>query len=193
MIDENSTLEDVCFEISSALDRHSITGVLTGGSAATVYAPDVYTSYDADFVLTSYPERKRLERALAEIGYLPSVMAGMYEHSRTAYTLDFPAGPLAVGGDYIRETTMLEKGNLRLRILTATDCVRDRLAGFYHWDDYTSLNAAVGVARAHRDRIDFDRLQEWSQRESGPPPTDYGIKYTEFLRRLEEPSTRGNS
>jgi len=192
MIDEHSTPEDVCFEISSALDRHSITGVITGGSAATVYAPDAYTSYDVDFVLTSYPERKRQERALAEIRYFPSVMVGMYEHSRTAYTLDFPSGPLAVGGDYIQETTTLEKGDLHLRILTATDCVRDRLAGFYHWDDYTSLNAAVGVASAHRDRIDFDRLQEWTERESGPPPTDYEIKYTEFLRRLEEPNTNGS-
>ena len=76
MIDENSTLEDVCFEVSSALERHSITGVLTGGSAATIYVPDVYTSYDADFVLTSYPERERLELALAEIGYVRSVVGG---------------------------------------------------------------------------------------------------------------------
>ena len=184
MIDENSTLEDVCFEVSTALDRHSITGVLTGGSAATVYAPNVYTSYDADFVLTSYPERQRLAQALAEIGYLPSACPGMYEHLKTVYTLDFPAGPLSVGGDYVHETTTLERDDLHLRILTVTDCVRDRLSGFYYWDDYTSLNAAVGVAQAHRDRIDFNRLREWTERESGSPPTDYGTRYAEFLKRL---------
>jgi hypothetical protein len=193
VIDENSTLEDVCFAVSSALDKHSITGVLTGGSAATIYAPDVYTSYDADFVLTSYPERSRLEQALAEVGYVRSVVAGMYEHPRTVYTLDFPRGPLAVGGDYIHETATLERGDLRLRLLTATDCVRDRLAAFYYWNDYTSLNAAVGVTRAHRHRIDFDVLQAWTERESGPPPTDYETKYAEFLRRLEEPATRGGT
>lgn len=184
MIDENSSLEDVCFEVSSALDRHSIVGVLTGGSAATVYAPDVYMSYDADFVLTSYPERQRLEKAVGEIGYVPSACPGMYEHPKTVYTLDFPSGPLSVGGDYVHETTTLERDGLRLRILTVTDCVRDRLAGFYYWNDYTSLNAAVGVARAHRDRIDFDRLREWTERESGPLPTDYKPRYAEFLKRL---------
>jgi hypothetical protein len=65
MINEDSTLEDVCFEVCTALDGHSITAVLTGGSAATVYAPDVYTSYDADFVLTGHPERDRLKKGFS--------------------------------------------------------------------------------------------------------------------------------
>jgi len=180
----------VCFEVCSALDGHSITGVLTGGSAATIYAPDVYMSYDADSVLTNFQERGHLEQALAGIGYVPSVVVGMYQHPKTVFTLDFPRGPLAVGGDYIHETTTLERGDLRLRILTATDCVRDRLAASYHWNDFTSLNAAVGVARAHRDRIDFSRLREWTERESGPPPVDYESKYAEFLKRVEETPTR---
>ncbi len=183
MIDKHSTLEDVCFEVSSALDRYSITGVLTGGSAATVYAPNVSTSYDADFVLTNFPERQSLEQALAEVGYVRSACAGMYEHPKTICTLDFPAGPLSVGGEYIHETNTLEKGDLRLRILTVTDCVRDRLGGYYYWNDYTSLAAAVGVARAHRDQIDFERLSEWTER-GGGASTDYVSKYAEFLKRL---------
>ena len=35
MIDETSTLEDVCFGVASVLDRCSIEAVLTGDSAAT--------------------------------------------------------------------------------------------------------------------------------------------------------------
>lgn len=52
MIDHTSSLEDVCFEVADALNRYSIQAVLTGGSAATLYAPDVYASLDADFVLS---------------------------------------------------------------------------------------------------------------------------------------------
>jgi hypothetical protein len=185
VIDENSTLEDVCFEVATALDRRSIQGVLTGGSAATVYAPDVYTSMDADFVLTNYPQRRQLEAALTEIGFEPSATRGMFEHPRTTFTLDFPKAPLAVGGDYIHETAVLERGIMKLRILTPTDCVRDRLSHFYHWDDYTALNAAVGVARSHRARIDFPSLRVWTERESGPPPADHRPKLEEFLRRLD--------
>lgn len=185
MIDDKSSLEDVCFVISSVLERYSIVAVLTGGSAATIYAPAVYTSYDADFVLTNYPERERLDKALAEIGYVRSNVPGMYEHPATPYTLDFPRGPLAVGGDYVHETSVLERGDQRLRILTVTDCIRDRLAAFYHWDDYTSLKAAVGVARAHRDRVNLERLSEWTERKSNVPSADFSKKYAEFLRRVE--------
>jgi hypothetical protein len=183
MIDEHSSLNDACFEVSAALERHGIHAVLTGGSAATVYAPEYYTSLDADFVLTNFHGRKELDAALAEIGYVPSHTVGMYEHGRSAFTLDFPKGPLAVGGDYIHETVVLEKESLRLRILTVTDCVRDRLSAFYHWGDFTALKAAVGVAKKHRDKVDFERIRVWTKRESGPPPLDFLTKYDEFLRR----------
>ncbi len=184
MIDESSSLKDVCFEVAAALDRASIQGVLTGGSAASVYAPDAYTSMDADFVLTNLPRRQKLEAALAEIGYIPSATRGMFEHPRTRFTIDFPKAPLAVGGDYVHETETLVLGAIKLRILTPTDCVRDRLAHFYYWDDYTALNAAVGVARAHRKRIDFSTLRKWTERESGPPPQNHQLKFEEFLRRI---------
>jgi hypothetical protein len=190
VIDESSTLEDVCFEVGSALDRFSIRGVLTGGSAAAVYASAVYTSLDADFVLANSPERKQIEAALAEVGYAPSAAAGTYEHPRSKFTIDFPKGPLAVGGDYVKETAVLERGAMRLRILTPTDCVRDRLAAFYYWNDYTSLNAAVGVARAHVDQIDFALLREWTEREGGPPPLDFGPKFKEFLKRVGLPNDK---
>lgn len=54
MITENSTLEDVCFEVATALEDANLPAVLVGGSAATVYAPEQYTSYDADFVLLNW-------------------------------------------------------------------------------------------------------------------------------------------
>ena len=183
MIDEHSSLKDVCFGVSAALERHGIHAVLTGGSAATVYAPEYYTSLDVDFVLTNFHGRKELDAALAEIGYVPSARLGMYEHGRSPFTVDFPKGPLAVGGDYIHETAVLEKDSLRLRILTVTDCVRDRLSGFYHWNDLTALKAAVGVAKKHREKVDFKRLKEWTERE-GAPPRDFLTKYDEFLRRV---------
>jgi hypothetical protein len=184
MIDENSTLEDVCFAVAAVLDRFSIRGVLTGGSAATIYAPQVYASMDADFVLVDLVERERLREALASVGFVPSASAGMFEHARCRYTVDFPKGPLAVGGDYIHETATIQRGDVSLRILTPTDCVRDRLAHFYHWDDYTALNAAVGVARSQREHVDLSKLREWTEREVGPGAADRRSKFQEFLNRL---------
>lgn len=186
MIDRNSSLEDICFAVSTALDKCDIEGVLTGGSAAAVYAPDVNTSMDADFVLDEKPSRAILFQALGELGFAPSPSAGMFEHPDSEFTIDFPSGPLAVGGEYILKTTTLVRGDLRLRILMPVDCVRDRLAHFYHWNDYHALAAAVAVARAHCRSNDFVELEAWTDRESSPGK-NFRSKYAEFQRRIQQP------
>jgi hypothetical protein len=187
LIDRSSSLEDICFAVAAALDKYAIKGVLTGGSAAALYAPEVNTSMDADFVLTEKPSRAILNQALGELGFLPSHNAGMFEHPDSEFTIDFPSGPLAVGGEYIRKTATLVRGDLCLRILIPVDCVRDRLAHFYHWNDYHALAAAVVVARAHCDSNDFLELQEWTRRESSPHK-DFWTKYEEFQRRVQQPA-----
>jgi hypothetical protein len=184
VIEKDSSLTDVCFAVAAAFELFSIAAVLTGGSAATVYAPEAYTSLDADFVLANDAKGDKLREALATIGFVPSAARGMYEHPRTHFTLDFPKGPLAVGGDYVRETATLERDGVRLHILTVTDCVRDRLAHFYFWNDYSALSAAVGVARAQRKDVRIERLREWTERESGAGPAQYRPKFQEFLDRL---------
>ncbi|MFY9779018.1 MAG: hypothetical protein WAJ85_00735 [Candidatus Baltobacteraceae bacterium] len=51
MITKESTLADVCCAVSAALESHGMSAILTGGSAAALYAPQSYLSYDADFIL----------------------------------------------------------------------------------------------------------------------------------------------
>ena len=63
-----------------------------------------------------------------------------------------------------------------LRILTPTDCVVDRLAGFYHWNDEQCMEQAVAVASRHP--VDLDRIRNWSARESSSQ------RFKEFLARL---------
>lgn len=147
--------------------------------------PSARATFDAfpGLIVTNFPEREQLQRALAEIGFAPSRTLGMFEHPHSNFTIDFLKGPLAVGGDYIHETVTLERGAMRLRILTPTDCVRDRLAHFYHWDDYTALEAAVGVAQSHRQSIDVSTLRAWTEREGGIGSVDHRPKFQEFLHR----------
>ena len=68
MIDKNSTLEDVCFAVSGALSAHDMVAVLTGGSAAALYAPQRYMSYDADFVLEADEPLEAIALALETLG-----------------------------------------------------------------------------------------------------------------------------
>ncbi len=154
MITPTSTLDDVCFAVADALEKHGISGVLTGGSAAAVYAPQEYTSADADFVLDNEDPLSDVAMALHGIGFERVERSRMFSHPTCSFTVEFPAGPLAVGGSYVRETRVLERSGIRLRILTRTDCVRDR------------LNAAVAVAAQDVGDIDMALIRKWTLGES---------------------------
>ena len=69
-----------------------------------------------------------------------------------------------------------------LRLLEPTECVMDRLAGFYHWDDPQCLDQAVAVARRHA--IDLARVEAWSRRERAL------AKFQVFRDRLRGPPPR---
>jgi hypothetical protein len=177
VITHKSTLADVCFAAARALEVQGITAVLTGGSAATLYAPHVYTSHDADFVLERDESVDEITGALLSIGYRRETKSRIFVHPDTVFTIDFPRGPLAVGGDYVHDVAILTD-DTRLRILSPTDCVRDRLGHFYHWDDFTALGAAVGVAKAHVEDVNMDVLRSWSKRK------DKLEQFAEFERRI---------
>lgn len=156
-------------------------GILTGGSAATIYAPDAYLSSDADFVMLDDESLDDIAAVLHALGFEREGRSRTFSHPESQFTLDFPKGPLAVGGEYVRETHVVEREGVRLRILTRTDCIRDRLAHFYHWNDYTALNAAVAVASASLDEVNMEAIEQWTTRESEA----FAGKFQEFKRRLE--------
>jgi len=180
VIDETSTLEDVCFAVSSALVAGNMPAVLTGGSAAAVYAPHAYQSLDADFILDGDEPLEAVANVLERLSFRRSGRSRIFTHPRSTFTVDFPKGPLAVGGDYVLERNTLHRGDQQLSILTPVDCIRDRLAHFFFWDDFTALGAAVAVARAHANADDIEHIRRWSERESPA----FTKKFAEFARRL---------
>ena len=63
----------------------------------------------------------------------------------------------------------LETGNIS--IISATDCIKDRLAAYYHWGDRQSLLQAEWVAQLQD--VDLDEIRRWSKGEG---------KITEFKK-----------
>lgn len=172
-------LEDVAYLVCSTLTSCGITAVLTGGSAATYYAPKAYQSHDLDFVLQFASQDMRCQgaAALKALGY--SELGGTYRHPSNRFTLEFPPGPLAIGDDLIKTWETFHKRKLMLHVLTATDCVRDRLLWFYlQPTDRSSLAAAVGVASAQS--INLRLIEQWSRRGG------FADKLFEFKRLLNK-------
>ncbi len=55
----------------------------------------------------------------------------------------------------------IEVGTGLLRIISPTDCVKDRLAAYYRRNDLQCLEQAVLVAEAKA--IDLDEVERWSR------------------------------
>jgi hypothetical protein len=159
----SSTFEDVAFAVCTALDRSGVTAVLTGGGAATIYAPAAYQTRDLDFILQFASEPS--QEPLLEIGFRRTKNAAIYSHPALPYTLEFPPGPLAVGADVVAAWSTVKRDGEILYILSPTDCVRDRLAAAIHWNDLSSIRQAAEVAKLHH--VDLKLVEQWCEHEGG--------------------------
>jgi hypothetical protein len=174
-VEPTDDLTTVAFKVCTALGRHGVHAVLTGGSAATVYAPNRYQSRDVDFIARFVARRAVVEEALAAIGYRRE--GRIYRSERQMVTVDFPDEEILIGSDHVRRFSTLHRDSFVLHVLTPTDSVRDRLCSFFWYRDVSALHAAIGVAQ--HQAVDLDEIAAWARREGEER------QCTEFLARLD--------
>lgn len=145
--------------IDGHLKRNGIDVVLSGGSCVSIYTENKYASLDLDFIEFGSVSRRKLKKVLQEIGFYEKNR--YFISSETDIFLEFPSGPPSVGKEPIKEVIVLNFPTGELRIISPTDCVKDRLAAYYHWGDRQSLEQAVLVAKDNK--IDLDELERWSK------------------------------
>jgi hypothetical protein len=147
--------------VATHLRSCGIDVILTGGSCVTIYSSSRYTSFDLDFIAGRGATGKKIKAALHYLGFREKNR--YFVHPDSGYFVEFPSGPLAVGDEPVGEVVELEYATGRLRLISPTDCVKDRLAGFYHWKDLQCLEQAVLVV-ADND-VDLDEIERWSKHE----------------------------
>lgn len=161
-IASTTSLRELAFIVCTVLEREGTTAVLSGGSAATIYSAEAYSSRDLDFVLTFGGSNS--SKPLSDLGY--KLRNHFYEHPNTTFTLDFPPGPLMIGSDVDIEWDTLHDDEERvLHIIKPTDSVLDRLVAYVHWKERASLVSAATVAVAIGDDLDWDRIESWCEHE----------------------------
>jgi hypothetical protein len=163
-ITEATSIEELAVIISEALEAAGITATLSGGDAVSIYSHNQYMSHDLDFVTSADP--KSLLMAIAPLGFVQGSTKRLYEHPRTTWLVEFPAGPLAFGDLYIgdpRSIDSLLTVHGSLRVITPTLCVIDRLAAYFHHCDRQCWDQAVMVCRSHS--IDWDAIVSWAENE----------------------------
>lgn len=159
-ISEMSAGELAAF-IYSHPKEHGIEVVLSGGACVTIYSENKYISQDLDFIESGNTPRRKLKKVLGDIGFVEENR--YFKHPETSFFLEFPSGPLAVGREPVKETILLQFSTGALKIISPTDCVKDRLAGYYHWGDRQSLEQAIMVFK--NNTVDLCEVERWSKAE----------------------------
>ena len=148
---------------------------MSGGGAVQIYSNGLYVSRDLDFV--SPAPAKEIARVVKALGFEPA-SGRHFVHPTCPFTLEFPPWPLAVGHALIHEWAGLSVAHGVIQMVTATQCVMDRLAAFYFWKDRQALDQAIAVARVHP--IDLDAVRRWSKAEG------QDVAFEEFARNCEQ-------
>jgi len=176
LIREQTALEEVATLVCTRLDEHGISVVLSGGAVVSIYSDNEYLSYDLDFIPTGLA--RRVDQAMESLDFIKEQRH--WRHPRSRYWVEFPAGPVAIGDEIIRNFADRRSSAGVLRLLHPTECVMDRLAWYIHNSDRQCLEQAIQVARRHR--IDLTRIERWADAVR-PLGTD---RYQEFVARLRE-------
>ena len=169
-----STIE-IASHICQQLLDIDIKTTLSGGFCVEIYSFGEYTSMDIDLIDQSIFKHKEIKKKMKELGFIEE--GKHFRHPDMKYTVEFPASPLAIGNELVKEISEIETEYGVLRLITPTDSVKDRLIAYYAWNDDRSLEQAILVA-IHND-IDLDNIRAWSEREREIE------KYKHFLKEYE--------
>ena len=159
------TEEELWKYVASHLAKNGIDTILVGGAVVAVYTQGAYRSGDLDLVLLTYLNDK-LPRVMKEVGF--EVTRGRhYQHPKCKHLIiDFASGPPGLGEDHEITPAEVKAGGQTIKIYSPTDCIRDRLASFIHFNARDCLDQAVLVAQ----KCPFDRskVKKWCLAEGSP-------------------------
>ena len=185
MITEKTSLTELATIVSAALERQGIIATLSGGAAVSIYTDNRYVSEDLDFVTIALV--KQLKMALEPLGFehTGQPRLSVFDHPKARWYLEFPPAPISFGGTYVdpSQCALIETGAGKLRIITPTHSIMDRLVAAAAWNEPQSLEQALLVADHQKGKIGWQQLDEFVIRE--------GIggdkEVHEFYRKISRP------
>ena len=166
-------------ELSASVQTHlkkaGIDVVLSGGSTATIYSENKYISKNLDLVNVYAANRRNIKDMMSELDFREE--GRYFTHAETKLFIEFPAGPLAIDEEPVKEIVEREVTTGTLRIISPTDCVKDRLAAYYHWNDKQCLIQAKFVSQTQD--VNLEEVRAWSERKG------MQVKFEEIKEQLK--------
>ena len=159
----NMSRADLAAFVQEHLRAKGIDVVLCGGACISIYSQGKYLSMDLDMIHTGLmaPKRSLIREVMKKMGF--SEDGRHFKHPDTKLFVEFPKGPPAVGEEPVKEIRERREATGILKIISPTDCVKDRLTWFYHDHDQQCLEQAVLVVQ--ENQIDLKEVERWSEGE----------------------------
>jgi hypothetical protein len=174
---KDMSMEELGAFVCTALGKEGIDTVLSGGCCVEIYSHGRYTSDDIDLIDRFNGGHRKIKAVMEKLGFKEHKMKRYFVHDETALFIEFPRGPLGVGDAPVKDIASRKSETGTLKLLTPTDCIKDRLAGYYYWDDEQNLEQALWVA--NENDFDMDAIEEWSKSEGMLE------KFKIFLKRVD--------
>ena len=168
------SISDLAALVTNKFAEHNIKTILVGGACVAIYSNNRYLSYDLDCV--TFETKGKIRKALAELGFEPK--GKYFARADCPYFIEFVSPPVAVGQELIRKFKSLPTPFGQIVLLTPTDCVKDRLASFFHWQDKQALEQALMVFQDQE--VDLQDIENWAKTEN------HLNKFKEFIKELKK-------
>jgi hypothetical protein len=156
---QNMTLAELAAYVQSQLRAEGIDVVLSGGATVSLYSSNKYVSKDVDLINVGFAKRSKVRVVMEDAGFHET--GRYFEHPDAKFLIEFPDGPLSVGEEPVKEISEIKLSTGNLRVISPTDCVKDRLCAFYFWNDQQGLAQAILVAK--KQKVDLDEVKRWSK------------------------------
>lgn len=177
---KNLSMEELASYVCTELKKKDINVVLSGGSCMELYTNELYSSYDIDFVMKYTYSQKLIEQTMVELGF--KIEGKYYILEESQFFIEILTPPVAVGDQFLSEFATRNTKVGTLTLLTANDCVKDRLCGCFYHDDKTCFEHALAVG--HKNSIDKDELRNWAANED--KAMQVGVnRFLDILNMLE--------
>ncbi len=171
---EYITIEQLAAVVSSKLQEYGVDSILVGGGCVSVYSKNRYQSYDLDYV--TYEDMNKVKVALKELGFKRK--GHHFEHKDCQYFIEFVAPPVSIGSEPVHDYEYHKTAFGTIKMLTPTDSIKDRLASYYYWNDYQSLDQAINIYEEIPNRINLTEIKRWSEKEG------HLQKFQVFLKKI---------
>ena len=170
------TEEELWKFVGGHLSHHQFDAILVGGAVVSIYSHGAYASGDLDFIIQNLNKNK-LPAVKAEIGFIKKGRHYIHPECKHLF-VEFPSGPLGIGDDIdIRPAIINENGKI-YKILTPTDCIKDRLASYIYFKSTEGLEQAIMVAK--NQAFNKSAIKNWCERENAK------WAYKDFLDKVKK-------